>query len=124
MGRNGVLIGVLVVSLVCAAVSGDAQTTTGRLIGRTIDEHGSLLPGVGRESLLSSLEFMGVNVAQSVYTLSDLAESDGLFTTNAVYGPRPAILTAGESSVLEPVRSCSLTTVPFGEARSTVRSPW
>ena len=40
------LLVLLVAGLCFASVSGDAQTTTGRLIGRTIDDEGAALPGV------------------------------------------------------------------------------
>ena len=85
------------------------EATTGNLFfsknGRwqTPRLDGGLLPGVGRATLLASLELMGVTVAQSVYSLADLGECDGLFVINAVYGPLPAQLSTVDARPLDPI---------------------
>ena len=64
---------------------------------------GDLLPGVGRGALVAALESMGVTIHQSVYSLAELGESDGMFVTNAVYGPRVAQMSCIEPRPLDSV---------------------
>ncbi len=85
------------------------ETTTGNIFFgrdgalRTPSLGGGLLPGVGRAALISSLESMGVTVAQSIYSLADLGECDALFVINAVYGPQSAQLSTVDAKPLDPI---------------------
>lgn len=61
---------------------------------------GSVLPGVGRAALIAALTSCGVSVHESNCALEDVENADGLFVTNAVYGPRPAALPNGDPAPL------------------------
>lgn len=95
-----------------ALVLGDGdrvlETTTGNLFF-TVDGvlctprlNGTFLPGVGRGALIRHLKDIGVVVEESDYTLADIRECVAIFTTNAVFGPRPAVLSSGAAGPLSP----------------------
>ena len=73
-------------------------TTDGVLCTPRLD--GAFLPGVGRGVLIRQLRAAGVVVEESDYTLTDLRDAVAIFTTNAVFGPRPAALSRGVAAPL------------------------
>jgi len=74
------------------------ETTTGNLFcvldGAlcTPAATGGFLAGVGRGALLDQLASTGCAVEERDLTLEDLQVASAIFTTNALYGPRPAAL--------------------------------
>lgn len=53
------------------------------------------LPGIARAVLLDALRARGARVAEGDHSLDTLRASDAIFVTNAVRGPRPALLDGG-----------------------------
>ncbi len=60
--------------------------------------NGAFLGGIAREVLLASLAQRGMAVQEGEFTLADLQQSPQIVVSNAVYGPRPAVLLGGSSA--------------------------
>src|SRR5690606_10621890 len=85
-------------ALLCAIDGAVLETEVGNLFGQldgrwvTPPADGRLLPGVARQVLLEGLAAAGSPAEERELGLDELARAERLVVTNAVHGPRPAVL--------------------------------